>query len=93
MIAPASQHTPTNTKEEYIAMQYNNLKSLLENSSGSRTFFFSLSDPIRERVQESGEYIHSASELRLYADLIEKYNRAVKISEMPLDTDWNKYSQ
>lgn len=62
-------------------MYYANLKELIYNSSSTRKYFFSLPVETQLLLAEEGEYIRSAEKLRLAASNLEKYSKAIMISE------------
>lgn len=53
-------------------MQYNNLQSLINNSSSTRKYFLSLPVATQLELHKHNEYIHSATDLHKTAFLIEK---------------------
>lgn len=58
------------------------MHDLIFNSSSSRRYFLSFSVPMQMELHKYNDEIHTAAELHYYADFIQKYNRAVEISEM-----------
>lgn len=62
-------------------MQYTDLQALIRGSSSIRSFFLSLPVSTQIKLHEHNAYIHSAAELYRRTELIEKYDRAVEISE------------
>ena len=62
-------------------MPYLDLHELITKSSSARQYFLSL--PVERQLQlhEHPQHIHSAAQLHVQADLIEKYNRALAISD------------
>ena len=62
-------------------MSYKNLHELVLFSSGSRKYFLSLPVELQLLLCEQSEYIHSAFDLHSHADLTEKHQRAVVLSE------------
>lgn len=63
-------------------MQYKNLQELLSRSASSRQYFLSLPVPVQRSLHERGPFIHSADDLHVHAHAVERYARAVAISEM-----------
>lgn len=59
-------------------MKYNNLQDLISHSSSSRRYFLSLPVSLQLALHAHGEYICTATDLHLRADMLEKYNHAVK---------------
>lgn len=66
---------------EVIFLKYNNLHELISHSNSSRKYFLSLPVAQQMSLHQYNDYIHSAAELREYARNVEKYERAVDISE------------
>lgn len=59
-------------------MHYDNLQSLIENSSSSRHFFLSLPVKMQIELHEHNDYIHSAHQLHYLADSIQRQNDKLK---------------
>jgi len=59
-------------------MKDNNLQDLISHSSSSRRYFLSLPVSLQLALHAHEEYICTASDLHLRADMLEKYNHAVK---------------
>lgn len=64
-------------------MKYKDLQDLILHSSSTRKYFTSLPVPLQIALHEQNDYIFTAAQLHLRADLIQKYNHAVK------NTTWN----
>ncbi|MBQ8358009.1 MAG: hypothetical protein IJX39_09425 [Clostridia bacterium] len=64
-------------------MRYENLNALYHGSAGSRKYFLSQSVETQLKISQYGAYIHSAADLHAVTDAIKKYDRMIKISEMP----------
>lgn len=62
-------------------MLYENLHELIFHSSSSRKYFLSLPVSMQMSLHEHNDSIHSAAELHTGADLIERYNHAIQISD------------
>jgi len=70
--------------EEYhgvIFLQYRNLSELITQSRSSRKYFLSLPAEFQMRLHGQNDYIHSAHQLHLTAELIKIYDREIMISE------------
>jgi len=63
-------------------MRYDNLHTLVAHSSSARKYFLSLPVEIQKELQSHNRLIHSSADLRIQADLVEKHNRAVMLSDM-----------
>ncbi len=62
-------------------MQYNNLQELIYNSSSTRKYFLSLPVLTQMDIHKYNNQIHSAKDLRILKERLEKYNHHLKISE------------
>lgn len=62
-------------------MKYKDLQDLISHSSSTRKYFLSLPVSMQSALHEHNCYIHTAADLHICADLIEKYDSAVKNSE------------
>ena len=58
-----------------------NLNDLIAQSSSTRKNFLSLPAKTQQQLHEHGAYIHSAADLHAHAGALEKYHKAVMISE------------
>lgn len=63
-------------------MRYSNLHDLINSSQSSRKYFLSLPVETQMRLHSNGELVHSAFELHSLVGTLEKYYKAVKLSEM-----------
>lgn len=52
-------------------MRYNSLQDLIQNSSGSRRFFLSLSVPMQCSLHKYNTAVHSAAELHRLAGIVQ----------------------
>lgn len=59
-------------------MKYKNLQDLIRDSNSSRKFFISLPVSLQAELHKHNEYIHSAEELHLRADLVRKNMQYIK---------------
>lgn len=59
-------------------MQYDNLQSLIKNSSSSRKYFLSLPIDIQLELHKHNEYIHCAQQLHCLSDSIGNMNQKLK---------------
>lgn len=59
-------------------MQYDNLQSLIRNSSSSRKYFLSLPVSMQVELHNHNDYIHSAQQLHLLVHSIEKQNEKLR---------------
>lgn len=55
-------------------MKYNNLQDLLSHSSSTRRYFLSLPVPLQLALHEYNDYICTAADLHIKADIIQKYS-------------------
>lgn len=62
-------------------MRYNSLHDLISASRTSREYFLSLPVSTQLALHTQNEHIRSLQELHRQADMMSKYDRAVKISE------------
>ena len=62
-------------------MQYANLHELIMHSSSTRRYFLSLPVSVQMQLHEQGGYIRSAESLCLRVCALEKYNRALELSD------------
>lgn len=69
---------------EVRELQYNNLQELISHSQSSRQYFLSLPAALQSALHNYNEEIHSAAGLRMYADLLVKYEHSIEISRMLL---------
>ncbi len=53
-------------------MRYDNLQSLLQNSSGTRRYFVGLPVPVQLQLHERNEFIRTQQDLRLHAECIQR---------------------
>lgn len=60
-------------------MQYDNLQSLIRNSSSSRKYFLSLPVDMQMELHRQNEYIHSAQQLHSLVYSIDNMNQKLKI--------------
>ena len=58
-----------------------NLHELIMHSSSTRRYFLSLPVSVQMQLHEQGGYIRSAESLRLRVCALEKYNRALELSD------------
>lgn len=70
-------------------MPYADLHELLEKSSSSRRYFLTLPVEWQMQLHDQNACIHSAAQLHLQADRLEKHNRAIAISDS-LESLWKK---
>lgn len=70
---------------EVIELQYDNLQSLIRNSSSTRNYFLSLPVDMQLELHKHNEYIHSAQQLHNLAYSIKNMNnKSAKIFEKRL---------
>ncbi|MCD8026393.1 MAG: hypothetical protein LUF33_05585 [Clostridiales bacterium] len=62
-------------------MKYKSLRDLINSSKSTRKYFLSLPVNIQLDLHKNNDYIHSAEDLHIHADLAEKQNHAVEISD------------
>ncbi len=62
-------------------MRYENLHTLLEQSSGTRSYFLTLPVELQLALHEQNDLIHTAQELHLHADAARDYQKHVLLSE------------
>lgn len=67
---------------EVIFLRYENLQQLILYSKSSRNFFLSLPTALQSALHEYNPYIHTASDLRKYADTVKQYQHSVNLSKM-----------
>lgn len=65
-------------------MKYKNLNDLVLHSSSSRKYLLSLPVQMQMQVHKYGKYIHTAADLHNHAEMLQKYNNSVEISNMLL---------
>lgn len=58
-------------------MKYMNLQELIKHSRSSRQYFLSLPVSLQHMLHEQNDYIHTAADLHLRADMTEKYKRKI----------------
>lgn len=61
-------------------MHYTDLQELINHSSSTRHYFLSLPVAMQVSLHEQNDYIHTAAELHMRADMLEKYQHALDIS-------------
>lgn len=66
--------SPTKNILEVIYLQYDNLQSLLKNSSSTRRYFQSLPVDMQLKIHKQNEYIHSAEQLHYIVYSIDNLN-------------------
>ena len=64
-----------------ITFYYKNLIMLGASSKSAGDFFFSLPVETQARLADWGALIHTAADLHLYADRVDKHARAVRLAE------------
>lgn len=64
-----------------IYLRYGNLNELIYHSSSSRNYFLSLPPEIQIKLHEHENYIHTAADLRLKADMTIAYSHAAELSD------------
>lgn len=64
-----------------IKMYYSNLTALVASSKSAGRFFFSLPVAAQTQLADCGTLIHTAAELHLYANLVEKHMQAVRLAD------------
>ena len=62
-------------------MYYSNLTALVTSSKSAGSFFFSLPIETQSQLADCGALIHTAADLHLYADRVEKYAQAVRLAD------------
>ena len=67
--------------EEVMDLQYGNLQELMRGSSSTREYFLSLLVETQIELHKQNDLIHSASQLHIWAGLVEKRRRAIELSE------------
>lgn len=53
-------------------MKYNDLQDLISHSSSTRQYFLSLPVALQSALHEHNAYIHTAADLHLRADMLQK---------------------
>lgn len=71
----------TITTKKVVYLRYDSLHDLIYKSSGSRQYFMSLPVKMQLELHEHNAYIHTAADLHMRVELIEKHNRAVELSD------------
>lgn len=64
-----------------ITFYYKNLNMLVASSKSADDFFFSLPVETQARLADCGALIHTAADLHLYADRVDKHARAVRLAD------------
>lgn len=59
-------------------MQYDNLHDLIHNSNSSWKYFVSLPVAVQAELHKHNDYIHSAEQFHIHADLIQKNIHYIK---------------
>ena len=62
-------------------MRYEDLRGLIRHSRSSREYFLTLTPQMQMRLHEHNDYIHSAFELRMRVELIERSDKLFALSE------------
>lgn len=61
-------------------MPYPDLKALIQHSSSSREFFLSLPVELQTELHSHNDVIHTAAQLRLRAEQLERHRNHIKLS-------------
>lgn len=64
-----------------IQMYYSNLTALVASSKSAGHFFFSLPIETQSRLADCNALIHTAADLHLYADRVDKHAAAVRLAD------------
>lgn len=62
-------------------MYYKNLNMLIAASKSAGSFFFSLPVETQSQLADCNALIHTAADLHLYADHVEKHAAAVRLAD------------
>ena len=66
---------------EVVELQYTNLQELIQGSSSARAYFLSLPVAVQLALHEQNRWICSAAQLHIRADQVERWQRAIELSE------------